>query len=319
MSIVREICGQSTSPDVRLARLATKQHGVVARWQLLAIGFTPDTIQHALAAARLFRIRRGVYAVGHRRLTTHGRPMAAVLGCGPQAVLSHRSAIAHWGLRPAPIGPIEVLVPGSSRRSRHGIRVHHTHALPDEETAIYDGVPVTSLHRALLDFAAVAHRQEVRLAIEAAERCEKFDLREMNAVLVRNPTHRGCKTIREVLGEIKGPPADTRSELERRFLALIREAGLPEPQSNVLVQGFLVDLWWPQERLVVEIDSHGFHKLRSEFNSDRYRDAKLQLAGCIVLRVTDERMDNPAELLSDVIRFLSRRPGRAVDAAASNR
>ncbi len=319
MSIVREICGQSSSPDVRLAWLATEQHGVVARWQLLAIGFTADTIQHALDAARLFRIRRGVSAVGHRRLTTHSRRMAAVLGCGPEAVLSHRSAIAHWGLRPPQIGPIDVLVPGSSRRSRDGIRVHHTPHLPEQETAIYDGVPVTSLHRALLDFAAVAHRQEVRLAIEAAERREKFDLREMNAVLARHPTHRGCKAIRQVLGEIKGPPADTRSELERRFLALIREAGLPEPQSNVLVEGFLVDLCWPEARLVVEIDSHGFHKLLGEFNSDRYRDAKLQLAGCIVLRVTEERMENPEELLSDVIRFLSRRPGRALDAAASDR
>jgi very-short-patch-repair endonuclease len=117
------------------------------------------------------------------------------------------------------------------------------------------------------------------------------------------------------------PPGDTHSELERRFLALIREAGLPEPQANVLVEGFLVDLFWPEARLVVEIDSYGFHRLRREFNSDRYRDAKLQLAGYIVLRVTEERMDNPEELLSDLIRFLSRsrRPEHAADAAASDR
>ncbi len=305
--------------EARLALLATKQHGVVARWQLLAIGYTSRAIEHALKAGRLLRIRRGVYAVGHRRLTTQGRRMAAVLACGPEAVLSHRSAIAHWGLRPPPMGPIEVMVPGRGRRSLIGVRVHNTRHLPQQETALHDGIPVTSLHRALLDFAAVAHKQEPRLAIEAAERREKFDLREMDAVLARNPNHRGRRAMRAALVEVEGPPADTRSELERRFLALVRDAGLPEPQSNVLVEGFLVDLFWPEQRVAVEIDSHEFHKLRREFNSDRYRNAKLQLAGCIVLRVTEERMDSPDELLSDVIRFLSRRPARAADAAASDR
>lgn len=176
---------------------------------------------------------------------------------------------------------------------------------------MHEGIPITSLHRALLDFAAVAHRQELRLAIEAADRDERFDLREMDAVLARNPNHKGRKAIRAELAKIQGPPPDTRSGLERRFLALIREAGLPEPQTNVLIEGFLVDLCWPEQRLVVEIDSYDFHKLPGEFNSDRYRDAKLQLAGYVVLRVTEERMADPAELLQDVVRFLSRRPRRA--------
>ncbi len=96
---------------------------------------------------------------------------------------------------------------------------------------------------------------------------------------------------------------------------------MPEPQTNVLVEGFLVDMFWPEARLVVEIDSYGFHRLRGEFNSDRYRDAKLQLTGYFILRVTEERMNDPEELLSDLIGFLSRsrRPGRVADAAASDR
>jgi very-short-patch-repair endonuclease len=231
--------------------------------------------------------------------------MAAVLAGGPDAVLSHRAAVALWELRPAPSAPFDVTVPGRTRHGRRGIRLHRVRHLPAEDRAIVDGIPVSALHRTLLDFAEVARPQELRLAIEAAERRELFDLRKLEALYPRATGRRGLKPLKAVVAEVRGPAPWTQSELERRFLALIREAGLPEPQCNVLVLGFLVDCWWPRHRLAVEIDGHDFHKGRRQFDADRLRDTKLQLERIRVLRVTQPRVEfGPSELLSDLRRAL---------------
>src|SRR5947208_10213846 len=95
-----------------LWRLARSQHGVVARRQLLALGFSDEAIKHRLRKGRLHRVYQGVYAVGRPELTRHGMWMAALLSCGEQAVLSHASAAALWGIRDKEGRQIEVSVPG---------------------------------------------------------------------------------------------------------------------------------------------------------------------------------------------------------------
>jgi very-short-patch-repair endonuclease len=240
-------------------------------------------------------------------LSVRGRWTAAVLAYGPGAVLSHRAAAALHELRPIPSGPIDVAVPGRSRHNRPGIRVHNLRALHEDDRAIVDGIPVTSVHRTLLDYAEVARPQQLRLAIDGADRREVFDLKAVEAVLARNPGRRGEKPLRATLAQIYGPAPWTRSELERAFLALVRGARLPEPGTNVLVEGELVDCIWPSARLVVEVDSYRFHKSRNEFEADRKRDAKLMLAGCRVLRVTQRRIEFDApELTRDLRVLLSR-------------
>jgi very-short-patch-repair endonuclease len=301
-----------------LAALAALQHGVVARWQLLVLGLSSRTIQAWLDQGLIHRIYRGVYAVGHRRLAVRGRWMAAVLACGPDAVLSHRAAVSLWDLRPVPSGPIDVTVPGRTRKGQTGIRVHNVRALHDDDRANLDGIPVTTVHRALLDYAEAARSQELRLAIEAADRRELFDLRTIDVVLARSPGRRGCKPLRATLAQLSGPAPWTRSELERAFLALARGAGLPEPSVNVLIERELVDCVWPQARLVVEVDSYGFHKSRSQFEKDRRRDARLIVAGYQVLRVTQRRVElEPRELIADLIALLSGARERGGGAAAS--
>jgi len=231
--------------------------------------------------------------------------MAAVLACGQGAVLSHRAAAALWDLRPIPSGPIDVTVIARSRRSRKGIRVHNVGTLHDDDRTEIDRIPVTSLHRTLLDYAEHARFQQLRHAIDAAARRELLDGRKLDALYARSHGHHGLRPLRSAVAELNGPAPWTQSELERAFLALIRDAGLPEPSTNVIVEGELVDCFWPQANLVVEIDSHEFHKSRAEFEADRKRDVKLVVAGYRVIRVTQPRIEHePEELLSDLTALL---------------
>ena len=284
----------------------------MAHWQLRELGYSAGDIRGLARRAHLHRLYRGVYAVGHRRLTTRGRWIAAVLACGPHAVLSHRAAIALYDLRPVPAGPIDVTVPGRTRRGRTGIRVHNVRRLhPDDRTTV-DGIPVTSVHRALLDYAEVALFQQLRLALEAAERQELLDGRKLEPLYDRSRGRHGLKPLKAATAQLRGPAPWTQSELERRTLALIRGRGLPEPRTNSFVEGFLVDLWWPHARLVVEIDGYEFHKDRRRFELDRLQDTKLQLAGCMTIRITQARIETDAHgLLDDITRRLSEPPALA--------
>lgn len=324
IQVVRRIAALHGSGGRALAALAAIQHGVVARWQLLELGLTRDQIQTLIARGQLHRLYRGVYAVGHRRLSVRGRWMAAVLAGGPEAVLSHRAAAALWELRPAPGGPIDVTLPGSHRagepaaQGQPRARVHKVRRLePDDRTTI-DGIPVTSLHRTLLDFAEVARFQTLRHALDEAARRDLLDGRGLESLYARSRGRRGLKPLKAAVAKLRGSAPWTQSELERRFLALIREANLPEPRANVVVEGFVVDLWWEEARVVVELDGYGFHKGRQKFASDRLQDTKLQLAGCVSIRVTQERLEfGWRELLADLTRALNRRPVSVARAGAA--
>jgi predicted transcriptional regulator of viral defense system len=199
-----------------MAILAAEQHGVVGTWQLVILGFTYDVIHDRVEAGHLHRVYRGVYAVGHRRLTLRGRWMAAVLACGPEAVLSHRSAAALWELRPTPSGggAVDVTVPGRRRSGQDGIRVHSVRTLDPADRSEIDGIPVTALHRTLLDYAEVAHRQQLRHAIEAAERRELLDLRKMDDLVARSWGRHGLKPLNEAIASIEGSAPWIRSGMQ---------------------------------------------------------------------------------------------------------
>jgi predicted transcriptional regulator of viral defense system len=295
-------CGGKTHTDPvidrAIADLADSQHGVVAIWQLLAAGLGTDAIQYRVSIGRLHRIHRGVYAVGYRKLTRQGHRMAAVLAYGPEAVLSHRSAAAHWDLSSGSYR-IDVTTP-TERRSRKGLRVH-TATLHEEDRTTHDGIPITTVARTIFDLAAQTHQDGLTYLIEAADRKDRLDLQALDRAIARRPRAPGCKRLKAVLATYRGP-ADTRSHLERGFRKRIAKAGLPEPQFNVVVAGLTVDVYWPQWRLVVELDSGLYHDTPRGFETDRIRDAILQKAGVRVLRVTDERFDHDANgVLADII------------------
>jgi len=281
---------------------------VVSVWQLINLGYTRNAIARLVAKGHLHRLYLGVYAVGHTRLTLRGRWMAAVLACGPGAVLSHRAALALWELGRAASGPIDVTIPGRGRRGPKSIRSHLTRALDPADTTVRDGIPVTSAERTLLDFAETEPRQRLRRALETGERLELIDGRALQALMARSHGRRGLRPLNEALAAMaaaNGSAPWTQSELEDRFLRLIRAAQLPEPQCNVMVEGYLVDCWWPAPRVVAEVDSFRFHKTREMFERDRKEDTVMQLAGINLLRPTQRRMEHePHALVSDVRKML---------------
>jgi very-short-patch-repair endonuclease len=222
--------------------------------------------------------------------------MAAVLACGPGAVLSHRAAAALWELAAAPGGPVDVTAP--TRHGLPGIRCHRCRRLESDDVAVIDGIPVTSIIRTIADLAGILPLQRLRTALEAAQRRELLDFRRLGRVRGR----RGATVLRQALAELHDEAPWTQSGLERLLLEGIRAADLPEPQCNVPVDGFVVDYYWPDHELVVEVDSYGFHRSRRSFEDDRRRDAIHTLAGRRTFRPTHERITGEIDA---VIRDLS--------------
>lgn len=289
-----------------MARLATSQHGVVAQRQLLALGFSERTIKLRLDAGRLHPIHREVYAVGHSRVSRHGRWLSAVLAYGDLALLSHRTAAALWGLARAGSRPIDVTAPIGRQglRRREGAWIHRgrLHAEDRTERA---GIPVTTVARTLFDYAEVETFQRLEQAWEEADRLKQLRLPEIERVCERGHGRRALKPIRRLLAAAKGP-AEGRSPLEQRFHDFCREHRLPDPVRNVHVLDHEVDALWPSAKLVVELDSWEFHGHRAAFERDRARDPKLLLAGYRTVRVTHRRLDREANQLAAEIRQLLR-------------
>jgi very-short-patch-repair endonuclease len=263
---------------------------VVSLPQLQFFGLTPSAVRQRVAAGRLTRIHRGVYAVGHGRLTGHGRWMAAVLAYGDGAVLSHRSAAALHGIRPDNRATTDITLPSRSARPRPGIHVHKSSTLTAADVTTVDGIPCTSVARTILDLAEEVGERGVEKAIDQAVILKLFDLRAVEDVLGRAVGRSGPSVVRAVLAEYRGPTL-TDKELEERFLALCRQASLPSPAVNewiVLEDGtaYKADFLWRAERVIVETDGWGTHRTRRAFENDRKRDRRLRLTGWDVIRFT---------------------------------
>lgn len=286
--------------------VAERQHGVVAARQLIALGYSRSSIARDAAVGRLHRLHRGVYAVGHRVVSWEGRCLAAVLACGPDALASHGSAAWLWGLLSSRPGAIHVSV--EARRSRKSAIHLHFARLPQDDRAIQDGIPVTALPRTLLDLAASLQFGRLEKAVENAERLRLLDLRSVESLLERSVGHPGTGRLRRALSLYREETAYTRSELERRFLDLVRRSGLPRPSTNVFVGGYELDAYWPRERFAVELDGYEYHGTRAAFERDSRRQEELKLAGIEMIRVTSRRIDSePKELLGRIGVLLERR------------
>jgi hypothetical protein len=292
--------GNKRKVDNEIATLVARQHGVVAHRQLIEIGLGTEAIQRRVRRGWLHRVHKTAYAVGHRRLSAHGWWSAAVLACGPGALLSHASAAELHGIGRASGPHIHVTAPGRSRRGHPGLVIHLPRRLHEEDGAVVEGVPVTSVARTLLDLCESVSRRLLDRAIAEAERLGIFDLAAVERLIERSNGRHGRRRLSDAVSAYR-PPAFTRSELERRFLDLCRAAGLPRPAANLFLAGFEVDMAWPEHSLVVELDGHEFHRTQAAFERDRIRDTDLQVAGYRVLRVTHRRLlDAPTEVAAAV-------------------
>lgn len=299
------------SDEEIIIRFAARQHGVITRAQLLGAGLTRREVERRLKVKRLRPLHRGVY-LADAAASPHARDMAAVLACGPGAVLSHGSASRLWQLvRGGADRPVDVTTPGDRSR-RPGIRGHRACRLQPEDLAEVEGIPVTSVARTLLDVAgevscgSLRHR-DLEQALASAERQQLVSEREVRSVVDRNTGSRGVGLLRIML-ESDGRTVFTRSQAEESLLGLIRKAKLPAPEVNVGVGRFEVDFLWRSRGVAVEVDGFAFHSSRARFEADRRRDVELAAEGIHVVRLSWRQITrSPESVIAQLAGILARR------------
>jgi hypothetical protein len=298
-----------------LADLASRQWGVAAHYQLVELGFSVHEIQYRLACGRLHQVHLGVYAVGHARLTRHGRWMAAVLAYGPTAVLSHRSAAALWGIHPSSGSLIDVTADRYTRNPRPGLRLHRPRRLDPADVTMLDSIPVTTIARTLMDLAPYLTLERLTRAWDAAVRLEVFDLKQVEELRARSKGRRGLKKIDFLIFQARPLPPRSRSDLEREGYELFANApDVPTPSANVWIPeaAMEVDLVWAEQRVAVELDHEEWHaKTRFQRERDTARDLTLQKADYKVMRVSDFRLRTDRNGIVQDARDLLRASARA--------
>ena len=257
-----------------------------------------------MSRGSLRSIWRGVYAVGLTEPTRRGRWMAAILACGTNAVLSHQSAAALWGIRPSGSALIAVCVPPCTFRRCSGIRINRR-ALPRADITRRDRIPVTAPARTLIDLGTVLTPEEVEAAINEADKLGLTDPESLRAVAEARRGCPGTRTIRSVLDRRTFRLTD--SELERRFLRLVRRASLPMPRTGARVNGYRVDFYWPELKLVVETDGLRYHRTATQQSRDRIRDQAHTAAGFGVLRFTHSQVVLDAGRVVELLRSVAER------------
>jgi very-short-patch-repair endonuclease len=287
---------KSDTVDARLGEIAARQHGVVSLKQLEELGLSRYAVAKRAKKGRLHRVHQGVYAVGHRAPSWHGRWMAAVLACGEGAVLSHGSAASLWGLLRPIDGPVHVSTPATSGRSRRpGIHIHRAPSLAEPSPSPSyspgrggrrgrllathrDNIPTTTVSRTIKDLRAssLLPSRLVRRAIRQAE--------------LKGLRLDGIETDR------------TRSDLETAFLALFAHHGIPGPEVNNKLGRWEVDFLWREAKLVVEVDTWTYHRGSVAFEDDHQRDLDLRQQGYAIHRFTDLQLESAPERVAADIR-----------------
>ncbi|HEX5192575.1 MAG TPA: DUF559 domain-containing protein [Solirubrobacteraceae bacterium] len=305
-----------------MSALGAQQRLLVSRRQLLALGAGLGSINYALARGRLHRFDAGVYAlVEEIALPPLAAEQAAVLVCGPDMVISHRSAAAVWGLAEPSAGPVGVTVFGrAAGRARSWIHCHRTRALDPADIRHRAGLPVTAPARTVIDFAAESSAREAELALDRALAARLTSRTAIQEAIARAPRRAGVATIRPLLDPGRGSTA-TASPPEALLLELVRRGGLPEPEINVslgdpgsasALDRYRPDLLWREQRVVVEFDSGQHHSGRHAFEGDRRRDAEMIAAGWTVIRITwTELIEQPERVLVWIATALARRTAAA--------
>jgi hypothetical protein len=276
--------GRDYKRSKRAWDLAGRQHGVVARRQLLALGFNAREIEHRVARGRLHLVMRGVYAVGWPRLTRERRWMAAVLAGGKGAALSHRSAAALWGIGREEPRVIDISLTRRTRLRRAGLRVHARPALPGADIVCRNGIPVTTVVRTVVDLASELGPTTVERTINEADKHGLIDPETLRVTLDDYAGEPGIQLLRRLLDRHTFRLSD--SDLEIIFRPIAASAGLPLPLSKQMLNGFEVDFFWPDLGLIVETDGLRYHRTPATQARDASRDRAHVLAGMTPLRFT---------------------------------
>jgi very-short-patch-repair endonuclease len=269
---------------------------VIARAQLLDLGMTPGAIRQRRLNGRLHEVHRGVYAVGRRELGRHGELMAAVLACGPGARLSHRSAAELWRMRGRVDGPIDVAVSGDAVHRRPGIASHRRRPT---RCRYLHRIPVADPVSVLIDLATCLPDEEVEDAVNEADRLDLVRTYRLRSALDDEPRRPGLGRLKRILDAQTFSRAQ--NALERRFLAIVRDAGLPAPDTQRRLERYRVDFFWPELGFVVETDSLRHHRTAAEQEVDLRRDQAHARAGLRTLRFTHSQVFHRPEHVRAVL------------------
>jgi very-short-patch-repair endonuclease len=300
-------------PDRVIAELAAEQRTIVTRRQLLDIGVSRQAIARAIARGRLCPIHRGVYSlVARAALPALALEQAAILACGPSAVLSHETALALWGLWSLPSGPVQVTVVAGASRERPGIVTYVTSSIDRPEIRRREHLPVTSPARALLDVVPRMPPRRIEHTLDTAIERGLISRTAMRELLRRHPGRTGTPVLAALL-DPRRPSSATRSGGEERLLRLLRRGGIPDPEVNQRQRRYVPDLVWRQERVLVEFDGWLYHSGKAAFERDRVRQNDLVVDdGWIVVRVTSEMVRcKPERVLVLIATALGRAAERA--------
>ena len=282
--------------DESIGRLAGRQRGYVTRSQLLEAGLGKDGITYRIGKKYLIPIHTGVYALGHAPQAGIDRAYGALLACGPGALLSHSTAACVWGIDDRWPTPFEVIV--DTARRRPGIRIHRA-TITRKDVRRHQGIRVTSPARTVLDVAPRLTDAALRRAVNDLRLAKLLRIPDLGEVTARLSRHPGACRIRQFTDNPTGP---TRSEFEDAFAAFIDAHGLPRAEFNARVAGYEVDVLFPAQKVIVELDGWAFHRTKASFESDRERDATTLAAGYRTVRITWERLQNGSSREAERIR-----------------
>lgn len=302
------------SLDAAAHHLASTQHGVLTRTQLLDLGVPPHQLDRRVAAGLLRRVQPAVFVVAGAPDTWEQRLLAACWSASPGAVASHRSAARLLKLRNVTTSQIHVLMGGTRRARLLQGTVHRTRVLGPADTVVRQGIPVTRPERTIVDCAAVVPFDVAASMVEGAVHDGLTTIDATWAYLSRYGGRgvRGSATVRAVLRERGTGDGPTESGLEDRAIAAIRRAGLPTPRRQIPFrsrgQNLRIDLGYPEARLAIEIDSARWHSDSVRYRADREKWNELTRRGWALLIVTEfDLHERPEGVGTDISRLLRAR------------
>ena len=285
-----------------IAQLATRSHGIVTRRELLDAGVTKAEIEHRLATGGLLREHRGVFRVGHRAPSIEATFTAAVRAGGRGALLCGRAAAHLYALTKGADPQPEILTLG--KRRVKSVRVRQTRSIDPRDAASFRGIPITTVSRTIVDLAAVLDGEALGRACHEAGIKFGATPADIRDALGRRPNAKGAAKLRRI---IDGDDPITLSRLERRFVDLLRAAGLPLPRTNKRAGGRRVDCRWPDARLTVELDGYRYHHSRHAWEQDRRREREARERGDEFRRYTwGDVHDHASSTIAELRRLLAR-------------
>jgi very-short-patch-repair endonuclease len=294
--------GQDRTVEEKIRSIASRAWGVVTRQELLNAAVSARELERRVQKGLLIRVYPAVYRVGHTARSVEATYMAAVKACGPGAVLSGLAAAYLYGILKTKHPPPPEVTTLTERRIP-GIKTRRVRGLPEEDVDTWRGIPVTTVARTLTDVASVLQFDDLARTCHEAGVRYRTTPRQVNAVLKRRPNAPGSKKLRRVM---RGEARVALSKLERRFLELLREAGLPLPVTNRLAGSKRVDCRWPEHRLTVELDSYTYHASRHAWEQDRRREREAYRRGDRHRRYTyDDVFGDPSEMLAELRELLA--------------